>query len=318
MAKAKPTVAAEPTEILEDLVEVSTEAGAEYTDVSGKDSLPEGVSDPEDEEGDGAPVIAAKKDAKEAKPVADDIPDDLKGKTPSQLAKMYRDAQQVIGRQGSELGDLRRTADTYIKAHLRASSPKVAAAPVVAVKPPDAVDFFTNPTDAVKRLIEDHPALKLLQGSAKEQAARDIQRQRGESERSFNTSHPDSAEVLANEEFRDWILKSPIRKALLLRAHQQYDLDAANEVFNTWKELVAARAAKEPVVPAKPAPKTVAKKEAARVPSGGNATPQEAGGGQAGKIYRRADVIRLMERDPDRYALMADEIGQAYAEGRVR
>jgi hypothetical protein len=56
------------------------------------------------------------------------------------------------------------------------------------------------------------------------------------------------------------------------------------------------------------------------VPSGGNASP--AGGGKTnnagGKIYRRVDVMRLMEEDPDRYEAMADEIQRAYAEGRIR
>ena len=36
------------------------------------------------------------------------------------------------------------------------------------------------------------------------------------------------------------------------------------------------------------------------------------------KIYRRADVLRLMEEQPERYEAMADEITLAYKEGRVR
>jgi hypothetical protein len=36
------------------------------------------------------------------------------------------------------------------------------------------------------------------------------------------------------------------------------------------------------------------------------------------KIYRRADIIKLMQTDPDRYQQMAPEIRQAYAEGRVK
>ena len=35
------------------------------------------------------------------------------------------------------------------------------------------------------------------------------------------------------------------------------------------------------------------------------------------KIYRRADVIRLMNDDPERYLALSNEIMAAYAEGRV-
>jgi hypothetical protein len=36
------------------------------------------------------------------------------------------------------------------------------------------------------------------------------------------------------------------------------------------------------------------------------------------KIYRRADLIQLKLRDPDRYEQLQPEIMAAYAEGRVR
>jgi hypothetical protein len=56
----------------------------------------------------------------------------------------------------------------------------------------------------------------------------------------------------------------------------------------------------------------------ARVPTGGNASPKAPQASGQGKIYRRADVIKLMQTDPDRYALMGEEITKAYSEGRVR
>ena len=36
------------------------------------------------------------------------------------------------------------------------------------------------------------------------------------------------------------------------------------------------------------------------------------------KIYRRADIIKLMKTDPERYQALSGEILQAYAEGRVK
>jgi len=37
-----------------------------------------------------------------------------------------------------------------------------------------------------------------------------------------------------------------------------------------------------------------------------------------GKIFKRADLINLKMRDPQRYESMQDEIFKAYSEGRVK
>jgi len=320
MAKKQPAAIATGTEVVEELHETAVaDAGVEFTDVTGKDDLPEGVVDVDAEEEKEESESAKKSAKKPAKAADDDVPEELKGKTPAQLAKMYRDAQSVIGRQGTELGDLRRTADTYIRARLtadaKAATPK---SDVKEDKPLDDVDFFTNPKAAIEKAIANHPSLKGLEGVAKQYGEREIFRQRQENANQFNAKHPDSAEIMSDENFRAWVEKSPVRKALLLRAHKQFDFAAGDEVFSTWKELQGAHAAKEDVakVAAKPT-KVVAGKEAARVPTGGNATPRSPTD-KSQKIYRRADIIRLMEQDPQRYELMGAEITKAYSEGRVR
>jgi hypothetical protein len=314
-------------EIVDELHVATAEDGVEFTDVTGQDDLPQGVVDPADEDEDEGDKKAAKPAVK-AKPAADDdIPDELKGKTPAQLSKMYRDAQQVIGRQGTELGELRRAADGYIKSALTR-----AAAPVPqpkdkepeAEKEVDDVTFFTNPKAAIAAAVANHPAIKALQGETKENATRELIRQRTDAATKFGAAHPDAKEVSQDPAFKEWVLKSPIRRTMLLRAHQHYDLAAGMEVFNTWKELKAARVGAGTAADGKPsekqpAGKPVADKQAARVPSGGNPSPRSSGtAGKEGKIYRRADVIRLMINDPNRYELMADEITKAYTENRVR
>ena len=315
MAKKQPPTVATEVEVVEEFHVTPVNEGVEFVDVTGKDDLPAGVVDPAAEDDEQEKPAKVVKPAKLAV-AADEVPEELKGKTPAQLAKMYKEAQTLIGRQGSELGDLRRAADKYISAHLtRAAAPAVLAAPA-APKALDDIDFFTDPKGSIERAIAAHPSLKNLEGVAKQYAERELFRAKRDAETSFQASHPDAAEVMADEKFREWIVKSPVRQQMLLRAHKQYDLDAANEVFNTWKELKAARTPATPTTPAKPAAKPVASAAAARVPTGGNATPQAANAGE--KIYRRADVIRLMEMDPKRYELMADEITKAYSEGRVR
>lgn len=311
--KQAPAVDADTTQVVEEF-HVANE-DVEYTDVTGKDDLPEGVSEVVEEEE--KPEPKAKKAAPKAAPKKDEddeIPADLKEKTPAQLAKMYKEAQALIGRQGTELGDLRKTADTYIKAHLKAQTPK--PEPKAETKKPDAVDFFTNPEEAIARAVAEHPLVKELQGAKKETEAREVRRHMETASTKFNTAHPDASEIMVDENFQNWVVKSPVRKELLLRAHQRYDFAAADDLFSTWKELKAVKAPvkEEP----KPAGKPVAGKEAARVPTGGNASPKAPQASGQGKIYRRADVIKLMQTDPERYALMGEEITKAYQEGRVR
>lgn len=316
MAKKQGVPLETGVEVVEELHETVNDDSVEFADVTGKDDLPADVVDPNDEAADGEPASKpAKKAAK--KPVAtadDDVPAELKGKSPAELAKMYRDAQSVIGRQGTELGELRKIADNYIRTNLKPAAPK---APAKEEKNPDAVDFFTNPHETIAAAVANHPAVKALEGAHKERVAREMTQMRTDNLNKFNAAHPDAGEIVADPEFRAWISKSPIRQGLLLRAHQHYDLAAGMDIFDTWKELKALRT-KPADEPAKPKLKTPAGKDAARVPTGGNPTPRSSGVGKEGKIYRRADLIRLNSDDPDRYALMADEITKAYQEGRVR
>ena len=317
--KPTPTTDSTAAEVVEEFYPV--EKDVEYSDVTGKDDLPEGVEDVADKKKEEQTFPEKMKAAKEAKAAKaakveeDEVPEDLKGKTPAQLAKMYKEAQSVIGRQGTELGELRRTADQYIKAHMKATAPK--EEPKKEAPQPDDVDFFTNPKDAIARAVAEHPLVKELQGAKKDIEARQLRQHMEAVSAKFNAAHPDAPQILNDEEFQNWVVKSSMRKEMLLRAHQKYDLNAADELFTTWKELKAVR---KPAAVAedKPTPQPVADKTAARVPTGGNAAPRAPQANGQGKIYRRADLIKLMQTDRARYEAMNDEITLAYREGRVR
>ena len=96
---------------------------------------------------------------------------------------------------------------------------------------------------------------------------------------------------------------------LFVQADQGYDYDAANELFNLWKE-------KNQVVQQTAQAEKAARQSAVKSASTGNARGSAEGSRK--KVYRRADIIKLMKTDPDRYNALSDEILQAYAEGRVR
>jgi hypothetical protein len=256
---------------------------------------------------------------------------------------MYKEAQSLIGRQGSELGDLRRRTDTAIQASLaalsqrrEASTPKVEA-PAEPEKI-DEAEFFRAPGDAIAKAIAAHPVIKRIEEtlgkSAKDQA---VSRAEQAAER-FNGAHPDAAEIMANPEFRQWVGASRVRQGLLMQAHRDFNFEAGDEVFGTWKALKGiGKKAPAPAATVDPAAEEAAnaakaaeagrilsqqakrKRElaAGSVPSGGGAGGSGAPTGSK-KIFRRADVLKLMETDQDRYEQLAPEIEAAYREGRVR
>jgi len=121
--------------------------------------------------------------------------------------------------------------------------------------------------------------------------------------------HPDMSTVLQDSKFVEWIKASKIRTQLFAQADKQYDYEAADELFTNWKErqgIVAQTVANE----------KAERKTAIKTASTGNT--KGSGEQQSRKVYRRADIIKLMQDDPDRYLSLSDEIMQAYQEGRVR
>ena len=125
----------------------------------------------------------------------------------------------------------------------------------------------------------------------------------------LQSKHPDMQKILQDEKFVNWIKDSKIRTQLFAQADKQYDYDAADELFTLWKE-------RQQVVSQTAANEKQQRKQSVKAASTGNA--RGSGEQRAKKVYRRADIIKLMRTDPDRYQALSDEIMQAYAEGRVR
>lgn len=228
-------------------------------------------------------------------PDIDDLPDKYKGKSIKDVVEMHQSAEKLLGAHSSEVGELRKLVDTYITGQLSATQ-------AAAQEPEEEVDFFDDPQVAVSRAIDNHPAVRqALESSQKmnQQAAL----------ATLQTKHPDMGEVLQNQQFAEWIKASPVRTELFQRADQKYDVDAADELLSNFKERMgtaqqALRNDQE------------SRKQTIKAASTGSAT----GSGQANtaKVYRRADIIKLMKTDPDRYDQLAGEIGLAYQEGRVK
>ena len=91
------------------------------------------------------------------------------------------------------------------------------------------------------------------------------------------------------------------------RAETQFDFDAADELLSTWEERQSV---------AKSVAETT-KVDRQQQLKAASVNTQGATDSVAKKKYRRADIIKLMQTDPDRYDAMSSEIMKAYQEGRV-
>jgi len=225
-----------------------------------------------------------------------DIPEKYRGKSMQEIVKMHQEAEKLLGKQSSEVGQLRGVVDEYIQAQLSNQQ-----APVQQQEEDD-IDFFVDPEKAVARAIENHPKIK-------EAEAYTAQNKRQMALSQLQSKHPEMQEILNDNSFAEWVKGSKIRTQLFVQADQAYDYDAADELFSLWKER--AGVAKQTVAVEKQA-----RKQQLKSANTGNA--RGTGEGSRKKVYRRADIIKLMKTDPERYSALSEEIFQAYAEGRVK
>lgn len=225
----------------------------------------------------------------------DEVPDKYKGKSVKDIVRMHQEAEKALGRQGSEVGELRRVVDDFIRSQTVTQQKQ---APEVE----EEVDFFVDPDKAIERKIANHPTVKQAEMLA-------AQMKKAEALANLKTAHPDFQQVIENGSFTEWVNKSRVRQELFNRADKAYDFDAANELLSTWKER------NEAVVKAKEM-EQISRKSAVKAASTGSAK----GSGEASskKTYRRSDIIDLMRNNPDRYMELQPEIMAAYAEGRVK
>jgi len=231
----------------------------------------------------------------ESNPEDDDIPDKYKGKSVKDIVRMHQEAERAIGKQGSEVGELRRIVDDFVKAQ---TVSKQEQAPDVE----DEVDFFTDPDKAIARAIEKHPKVRQAEELT-------VNMKRAEALANLKSNHPDYGDVINDPSFGEWVAKSKVRQELFSRADRNYDFDSANELLTTWKERKQVVAQSQEI-------EKVERKQA--IKSAATGSTKGSGETASKKTYRRADIINLMRTNPDRYEELAPEIMQAYAEGRVK
>jgi len=225
-------------------------------------------------------------------PTEEDIPDKYRNKSPAELVRMHQEAERMLGRQSGEVGELRKVVDEFVMSQSTKKEETV----------DEEIDYFSDPEKAIQRAIEKHPAVQEAQKTS-------LDMKKSSAQAMLKEKHPDMADILTDEKFVSWVGESQFRTNLLRQADRNFDYEAADEIFSLWKDRQSLIGQ---TVNAEKSSRNSALKAAS---TGGASGTSET---NSKKIFRRADIIKLMKNDPDRYTAMSDEIMLAYAEGRVK
>lgn len=249
------------------------------------------LAEPEEQAAPEEPVVEA-----EEAPVEEDLPEKYQGKSAADIARMHQELEKRLGQQSQEVGELRRHFDEYVQSSIQSqqSAPEVVE---------EEIDFFADPSAAVAKAIENHPTLKQAQAVAAEMA-------KSQALAKLKANHPDMNEVLSDAKFKEWISASEVRTEMYRNADQNYDFASANELLNLYKDR--AQVVKQTAAVEKQHQKNEVKKASTGT---ARSNPE---GATSRKVYRRRDIIELMNSDPKRYEALMPEIMKAYSEGRVK
>ncbi len=234
----------------------------------------------------------------EEQPQANETPNKYQGKSVEELIQMHQELEKFSGKQRNEVGELRQVVDSYIQTELSAKE----APEQQQIDDSEDVDFFVDPQKAVDSRIANHPKIK-------EAEAYTQQYKQLSSLAQLKSKLPEMESTLQHPKFAEWIKGSKVRTKLFVEADRSYDYDAADELFSLYKE-------RSNVVQQTANAELVARKNSVKSANTGNA--RGSAEGTRRKVYRRADIVKLMRDDPERYQSLSDELLRAYAEGRVK
>ena len=227
------------------------------------------------------------------------VPPKFQGKSVDEILQSYQNLEQQYGKQGNELGELRKLADSLIQKNLQEAQDT----PVQEQeKRLSEDDFLANPVDSVRKIVEE--AIQPLKG-ALQQTNTDTTMSR------LQAKHPDVEAIVKDLDFQKWVMESVPRQDMWQKASAG-DFNYADELFSQYKSLHVIKMEQQ---------KEIARTEKERELNAATAVASGASQDAVSKgkpTYKRSELIRLQLEDPRRYADLQPEIYQAYKEGRVR
>lgn len=222
------------------------------------------------------------------------IPEKYQGKSIEEIVQMHQEAEKLVGRQSSEVGELRKIVDDFIKTKVEETKQEVSPQQEESV---NDLDFFENPKEAITKAISSSAEVKQMRELLASQQQQTVLSK-------LNEKHPDYVDIVQDSEFAEWVRASQVRMELLKRA-DAYDFSAADELLSTWKQLSGVR--------------EVSKQDRKQqIKAASTGSGKGSGEPTTRKIYRRSDIVNLMIKDPERYKANVEEFDRAYREGRVK
>jgi hypothetical protein len=223
-----------------------------------------------------------------------EIPDKYKDKSLEDVVRMHQEAEKLLGKQSSEVGDLRKSVDELLKVKLSedAKSPNKKEEP--------ELDFYEDPKGSVSKAVENSETMIQMKRLLEKQQQQEVMGR-------ISEKHPDFESILKNENFVNWVSKSEVRTELFQRA-DKYDFNAADELLSNWKEIKGIVEKTESIN------EKDRKLQLKAASTGGKGSGEP----MSRKIYRRSEIVNLMINDPQRYQANVDLFDKAYAEGRVK
>lgn len=226
------------------------------------------------------------------------VPEKFAGKSIEDVIEAYTNLEKEHGRKANEVGELRKLTDDILRK-------QVDVAPIQETVPDihdvGFEDFIDDPASAVNRALDGNPRLKAL-----EEAISTDRQQKTHTQ--LLQRHQDADQLVQTPEFSKWVSESPTRARMFQEAHVNYDVAMASDLLDMYKTTRSLSTED-----------AIAERNARASEALSRATVEKGGAGGASKKprYKRAELIRLKIEQPARYAAMADEIRQAYADKRV-
>lgn len=280
------------TKIVDQLDEQAPEEGEEFVDLNQPD-VEETVDTGEEEEN--APANEG----------GTELPDKFRNKSTEEIVNMYQNLEKEFGRKGNEVGELRKLTDELLQLEIQQKKQNQQQVSSKEEQISDD-DWFNSPKEATDKYLQNSGLAKEVEQLKEKLTSRD----REEAHKAFVEKHPDYQDLAQNEDFQTFVKDSKYRLDLAQKA-DQYDYEAANELFDLYKAIRSNSGAEQDDGADKAQQQQQARKRATL-----EGTSNRSKGTK--KVYRRADLIKMKMNDPERYMAMQDEIMQAYSEGRVK
>jgi hypothetical protein len=219
-----------------------------------------------------------------------EVPEKYKDKSLEDIVRMHQEAEKLLGRQSSEVGDLRKSVDELLRVKVDEAAEEVEP----------ELDFYDDPRGSVSRAVEGSETVKQMKELLERQQQQDVLGKIG-------AKHPNYEDTIKDGKFIDWIKASAVRTELLQRA-DNYDFNAADELLSNWKGVRGAVDKEESL-------NGLDRKQQVKAASTGG---RGSGEPLTRKIYKRSDIVNLKAFYPEKFEKMSDEIEKAYREGRVK